>query len=170
MRFGNTARRDRAGRVAAFALALAMLATAAFMGGGILSQSALAESTATDPSPAIRVARDTVNSVVGIITNSQGWNRSNGVQNTMVAQGSGVVIAEGATIRDGCRWAVRMAAEQVSQMGLRPINRQFGQDFLLSRDLTCHRDGEYSGGISPSATFTALPSNVSADWAADRGR
>ncbi|NLG25856.1 MAG: PDZ domain-containing protein [Clostridiales bacterium] len=99
MRFGNTARRDRAGRVAAFALALAMLATAAFMGGGILSQSALAESTATDPSPAIRVARDTVNSVVGIITNDQTWDpRSRSTSSTMVAQGSGVVIREGGYI------------------------------------------------------------------------
>jgi len=33
-----------------------------------------------------------------------------------------VVIAEGATIRDGCRWAVRMAAEQVCRMGVEPAN------------------------------------------------
>ena len=48
-----------------------------------------------DTSPAIYVAEKNANSVVGIITNAQGWDRSNGVQNTMVSQGSGVVIAEG---------------------------------------------------------------------------
>lgn len=48
-----------------------------------------------DDSPAIYVAQKNANSVVGIITNTEGWSRSNGVQNTMIAQGSGVVIAEG---------------------------------------------------------------------------
>ena len=48
-----------------------------------------------DTSPAIYVAQKNANSVVGIITNTEGWSRSSGVQNTMIAQGSGVVIAEG---------------------------------------------------------------------------
>jgi len=48
-----------------------------------------------DESPAIYVAQKNANSVVGIITNTEGWSRSSGVQNTMIAQGSGVVIAEG---------------------------------------------------------------------------
>lgn len=48
-----------------------------------------------DDSPAIYVAQKNANSVVGIITNTEGWSRSSGVQNTMIAQGSGVVIAEG---------------------------------------------------------------------------
>ena len=48
-----------------------------------------------DTSPAIYVAEKNANSVVGIITNAQGWDRNKGVQNTMVSQGSGVVIAEG---------------------------------------------------------------------------
>ena len=48
-----------------------------------------------DTSPAIYVAEKNANSVVGIITNTQGWDRSNGVQDRMLAQGSGVVIAEG---------------------------------------------------------------------------
>ncbi len=48
-----------------------------------------------DTSPAIYVAQKNANSVVGIITNTEGWSRSSGVQNTMIAQGSGVAIAEG---------------------------------------------------------------------------
>ena len=68
-----------------------------------------------DTSPAIYVAEKNANSVVGIITNNQGWDRSNGVQNTMVAQGSGVVIAEGGyvltnyhVIEDGSAYQVLM--------------------------------------------------------------
>ena len=63
---------------------------------------ATAESTGTqvgspviDTSPAIYVSEKNANSVVGIITNTQGWDRSYGVQDRMLAQGSGVVIAEG---------------------------------------------------------------------------
>ena len=48
-----------------------------------------------DTSPAIYVAEKNANSVVGIITNTQSWNSSYGVQDHMLAQGSGVVIAEG---------------------------------------------------------------------------
>lgn len=48
-----------------------------------------------DTSPAIYVAEKNAHSVVGIITNTQGWDRTNGVQDRTVAQGSGVVIAEG---------------------------------------------------------------------------
>jgi len=48
-----------------------------------------------DTSPAVYVAEKNANSVVGIITNTQGWDRSYGVQDRMLAQGSGVVIAEG---------------------------------------------------------------------------
>ena len=48
-----------------------------------------------DTSPAIYVAEKNANSVVGIITNTQGWDRTYGVQDRMMAQGSGVVIAEG---------------------------------------------------------------------------
>ncbi|MBQ3423742.1 MAG: trypsin-like peptidase domain-containing protein, partial [Clostridia bacterium] len=58
------------------------------------TQVEVAEPTA-DNSPAIYVAQKNANSVVGIITNTEAWDRSNGVQNTMIAQGSGVVIAEG---------------------------------------------------------------------------
>ena len=68
-----------------------------------------------DDSPAIYVAQKNANSVVGIITNTEGWSRSGGVQNTMIAQGSGVVIAEGGyvltnnhVIEDGSAWQVLM--------------------------------------------------------------
>ena len=56
----------------------------------------LAAEPASDPSPAIYVSQKNANSVVGVITNKQEWNRSNGeVKETMYAQGSGVVIKEG---------------------------------------------------------------------------
>ena len=51
---------------------------------------------ASDPSPAVYVAQKNANSVVGVITNKQSWNRSTGeVEETMYSQGSGVVIQEG---------------------------------------------------------------------------
>ncbi|MBR6767761.1 MAG: trypsin-like peptidase domain-containing protein [Clostridia bacterium] len=51
---------------------------------------------AADTSPAIYVAEKNANSVVGIITNKQDWNRATGeTEETMIGQGSGVVIAEG---------------------------------------------------------------------------
>ncbi|MBQ6122709.1 MAG: trypsin-like peptidase domain-containing protein, partial [Clostridia bacterium] len=68
-----------------------------------------------DDSPAIYVAQKNANSVVGIITNTEGWSRNSGVQNTMIAQGSGVVIAEGGyvltnyhVIEDGSAFQVLM--------------------------------------------------------------
>lgn len=66
-----------------------------------------------DASPAIYVNEKNAHSVVGIITNIQAWDRSIGVQNTMVSQGSGVVIAEGGyvltnnhVVEDGSFWQV----------------------------------------------------------------
>ena len=50
----------------------------------------------SDPSPAVYVAQKNANSVVGVITNTQSWNRSTGeVEETMYSQGSSVVIQEG---------------------------------------------------------------------------
>lgn len=50
----------------------------------------------SDPSPAIYVSQKNANSVVGVITNTQTWDRSSGeVKETMYAQGSGVVVKEG---------------------------------------------------------------------------
>ena len=82
--------------------------------------SASAETTVSAPtgdtSPAIYVAEKNANSVVGIITNTQDWNRSTGeTEETMVGQGSGVVIAEGGyvltnnhVIEDGSAFQVLM--------------------------------------------------------------
>ena len=57
---------------------------------------ASAAEPASDPSPAVYVAQRNANSVVGVITNVQNWNRSTGeVEETMYSQGSGVVIQEG---------------------------------------------------------------------------
>ena len=68
-----------------------------------------------DTSPAIYVSEKNANSVVGIITNTQGWDRAYGVQDRMLAQGSGVVIQEGGyvltnnhVIEDGNAWQVLM--------------------------------------------------------------
>ena len=73
----------------AFALNAAPASTAA------IAEAAQVGSSVIDTSPAIYVNEKNANSVVGIITNTQGWDRSYGVQDRMLAQGSGVVIAEG---------------------------------------------------------------------------
>lgn len=80
--------------------------------------SAAAETYAAseDPSPAIYVFEKNTNSVVGIITNEEEWNRSTGeTEETMIGQGSGVVIAEGGyvltnnhVIEDGSSFQVLM--------------------------------------------------------------
>ena len=116
------ARRNRGyALIATLALvcALAVGGTFALTGG---SRAAIAEATQVDvaaptedTSPAIYVAQKNANSVVGIITSTEGWSRSTGVQNTPVAQGSGVVIAEGGyvltnyhVIEDGSAFQVLM--------------------------------------------------------------
>ena len=54
---------------------------------------------AQDPSPAIYVYQKNTNSVVGITTYTQEWNRSSGrVEESAIGQGSGVVIADGGYI------------------------------------------------------------------------
>jgi len=54
---------------------------------------------AQDPSPAIYVYQKNTNSVVGITTYTQEWNRSSGrVEESPIGQGSGVVIADGGYI------------------------------------------------------------------------
>lgn len=116
--------RNNRGRFAVAALAL--VCTLAIGGGFMLGsltapRAASAEATASvpnptiDTSPAIYAAEKNANSVVGIITNTQGWDRSNGVQDRMIAQGSGVVIAEGGyvltnyhVIEDGTAFQVLM--------------------------------------------------------------
>ena len=103
--YRRNAKKNRGGAKLVTALAL----TAALaLGGGIaagvlpMNQAATAETTQAeitapvqDNSPAIYVNEKNTNSVVGIITNSQGWTRNGGVQDTPISEGSGVVIAEG---------------------------------------------------------------------------
>lgn len=63
-----------------------------------LSNTAQAEmyQPSADPSPAVYVAQKNAASVVGVITNTQEWNRSSGeVEESPYSQGSGVVIQEG---------------------------------------------------------------------------
>ena len=132
MKYNRNTRRGRmAGRKArrGATLVMALALTCAMAIGGLFALNAaptLAESgeaapAATvgspviDTSPAIYVAEKNANSVVGIITNTQGWDRSYGVQDRMLAQGSGVVIAEGGyvltnyhVIEDGNAYQVLM--------------------------------------------------------------
>ena len=81
--------------VMSVAMAAVMILTGLNMS---LTNTAYAEmaAPAADPSPAIYVAQKNAASVVGVITNTQEWNRSSGeVEETMYSQGSGVVIMEG---------------------------------------------------------------------------
>ena len=117
--------RTRRNRGWALVATLALVCALAVGGTFVLtntSRMAIAEATQTeaaqpteDTSPAIYVAQKNANSVVGIITSTEGWSRSTGVQNTPVAQGSGVVIAEGGyvltnyhVIEDGSAFQVLM--------------------------------------------------------------
>lgn len=77
------------------------LILAAMLVVGLLAFNAGAETTTAggDPSPAITVYQKTSNSVVGIITNTQTWDpNTRKVVDEPLAQGSGVVIAEGGYI------------------------------------------------------------------------
>ncbi len=77
--------------------ALAVGGVFALRGGQATAETATEPATApmVDTSPAIYVAEKNENSVVGIITNTSAWSRNAGEQETTVAEGSGVVIAEG---------------------------------------------------------------------------
>ncbi|MBP3653172.1 MAG: trypsin-like peptidase domain-containing protein [Clostridia bacterium] len=81
-----------------------MIALCGFNSGMLAANRAYAEAAsqvlaaepAYDPSPAIYVSQKNANSVVGVITNTQQWDRSSGeVKETLYSQGSGVVIMEG---------------------------------------------------------------------------
>lgn len=92
-------------------LSLALVCMVALYGGtatGLLSgrEAAHAEATAaaeptTDTSPAVYVTQKNANSVVGVLTNTQQWNGVD-VEDSTVAQGSGVVIREGGYILTNC--------------------------------------------------------------------
>ena len=107
-------------------LSVALVCMMALYGGTVSGlagsgKAALAEETAasepvSDPSPAIYVTQKNANSVVGVLTNEQAWNRNTGeVENELIAQGSGVVIAEGGyiltnnhVIEDGMAYQILM--------------------------------------------------------------
>ena len=81
-----------------------MIALCGFNSGVLAANQAYAEvavqitaaEPAFDPSPAIYVTQKNANSVVGVITNTQQWDRTSGeVKETLYSQGSGVVIKEG---------------------------------------------------------------------------
>ena len=81
-----------------------MIALCGFNSGVLAMNQAYAEASVQitaseptyDPSPAIYVAQKNANSVVGVITNTQQWDRSSGeVKENLYSQGSGVVIKEG---------------------------------------------------------------------------
>ena len=92
--------------IASLMLAFAIAFCGAMTAGGLLSNKAAIAETATtaseptsDPSPAVYVAQKNANSVVGVITYTQTWDRSSGeVEETTYAQGSGVVIQDGGYI------------------------------------------------------------------------
>ena len=120
----NNGNRSGYALLTALVLVFALAVGGSFAFGGVTAaRTAVAEAAEApampnpviDTSPAIYVSEKNAHSVVGIITNSQGWDRSNGVQNTTVAQGSGVVIAEGGyvltnyhVIEDGSAFQVLM--------------------------------------------------------------
>ena len=88
-------------RVSLALLSLSLVCVMALCGTmfGLFHQSAPAYAeTVAEPveqSPAIYVSEKNANSVVGILTNTQTWDNVNGVTDQTVAQGSGVVVAEG---------------------------------------------------------------------------
>ena len=97
--------KSKAIRLAVLAMALSVAMVAGMMLSGVMAESnttatqTVAAATVTDTNPAIFVAQKTVNSVVGIITNNQNWDpQTRKTTEDMIAQGSGVVIAEGGYI------------------------------------------------------------------------
>lgn len=105
----RTERKHGARRAFLWTTSIALACTVAFCGfsaGAIFAGGApaIAETSAPaataepagDPSPAIYVSQKNANSVVGVMTNKEEWDRStNEVKETLYSQGSGVVIAEG---------------------------------------------------------------------------
>ena len=97
--------KKKAFRFAALALALTVAMFAGMMVSGVLAESnvtatpSIAPVTVVDTNPAIYVTQKTAMSVVGVITNSQNWDRqTRKTTEDMIAQGSGVVIQDGGYI------------------------------------------------------------------------
>ena len=101
----NNRRSANRGWLCVLSIALVCLfAFGAFTAGSLITNktAAVAETAqtatapASDPSPAIYVAQKNANSVVGVLTYTQEWDRSSGeVKETLYAEGSGVCIREG---------------------------------------------------------------------------
>lgn len=97
--------KKKAIRIAALAMALSAVMLAGVMASGVMAESNVPEAytvapvTIKDTNPAIQVAQKTANSVVGVITNNENWDpQTRKTSEDMIAQGSGVVIAEGGYI------------------------------------------------------------------------
>jgi serine protease Do len=97
--------KKKAIRIAALAMALSAVMLAGVMASGVMAESNVPEAytvapvTIKDNNPAIYVAQKTANSVVGVITNNQNWDpQTRRTTEDMIAQGSGVVIADGGYI------------------------------------------------------------------------
>lgn len=97
--------KKKAFRYAALAMALTVAMAAGMMVSSVLAESnvtatpSIAPVTVVDTNPAILVAQKTSNSVVGVITNNQNWDRqTRKTTEDMIAQGSGVVIQDGGYI------------------------------------------------------------------------
>ena len=74
-------------------LTLALVCVMSFCGGVMSGRGGVAETTVPEPvqdtSPAIYVTQKNANSVVGVLTNEQTWNRSSGqIEDTLIGQGS----------------------------------------------------------------------------------
>ena len=106
----------------------------------------------SDPSPAIYVSQKNANSVVGVITNTQQWDRSSGeVKENLYSQGSGVVIKEGGfvltnyhVIEGGDSYQILMPNGEKAEASLA------GSDSSL--DLAVLKvDGNYASQLIPAA-------------------
>lgn len=95
----------KAFRYAALALALTVAMAAGMMVSNVMAESNvtatpnIAPVTVVDTNPAIYVAQKTAKSVVGVITNTQSWDRqTRKTTEDTIGQGSGVVIQDGGYI------------------------------------------------------------------------
>ena len=69
----------------------------------------------------------------------------------------GVVMATGGTFADGCRQAVRMAAEQVCHVGVRPILQRSLSEIQAPNDRTCHEAHNHNSRADLAGKPDSLP-------------
>ena len=113
---------------------------------------AYAEQTAdmVDTSPAIYVAEKNINSVVGVLTNTQKWDSVNGITNQPVAQGSGVVIAEGGYILTNCHVVEDGSAYQILMPSGEKVSATLvGSDSSLDLAVLKVDENEYAAQLTP---------------------